>query len=206
VAAALEAARRSLGTAAAAATPANNASSGESLGDILARVANSERDVVAVYANLAFADLTRNLVCHLRRLNMSNFFVLALDGQLCEAIGDLRVPCFFDARFGAGFQQHERWTNALKSHYFRMLQLKLSYVSQVLALGYNLLLSDADTVYVSDRSCTCERAARGARRRPADSERRAPAGRRLGRLGVRRQFLHSRHAGRRRRLCARRRC
>jgi hypothetical protein len=91
VAAAVEAARRSLGTAAAAATPANNSSSGESLGDILARVANSERDVVAVYANLAFADLTRNLVCHLRRLNMSNFFRA---GARRPAVrGDRRSAC-----------------------------------------------------------------------------------------------------------------
>jgi hypothetical protein len=153
VAAALERARVELAattTTSAASMSPTVTTSNETLADILERVANRDRDVVAVYANLAFADLTRNLVCHMRRLNMSNFFVLALDGQLCAAIADLRAPCFFDARFGAGFQQHERWTNALKSHYFRMLQLKLSYVSQVLALGYNLLLSDADTVYVSD--------------------------------------------------------
>lgn len=121
-----------------------------SLAAVLARVANAERDVVAVYANLAFAELTRNLVCHLRRLGMRNFVVLALDGELCGALGDASVPCVFDGRFGAGFNEHQRWTNALKSHYFRMLQLKLSYTAQVLALGYNLLLSDADTAYVSD--------------------------------------------------------
>jgi len=122
-----------------------------SLGDLLASTANADRDVVAVYANLAFADLTRNLICHMRRLGMRNFVVLALDGDLCAAIADERVPCHFDARFGAGFSEHQRWTNALdKSHYFRMLQLKLGYAAQVLALGYNLLLCDADTAFVSD--------------------------------------------------------
>lgn len=134
--------------------PNRNAASGTTphLEGLLQRVSpNASRLVVAVAVNYAFRDLALNFVCNLHRLRIPNYIVLAMDRPVYRYLSAHGANVFFyedtprrrlladpgGDRFGStAFVETSRRKSLL--------------VLKVLRLGYSVVFSDVDVVWVRD--------------------------------------------------------
>ena len=58
--------------------------------------------VMPLFSNAGFVPYLRNLLCSLQRLNVDNWFVIALDNETCPLLGATVGHCVHPYRVGGG--------------------------------------------------------------------------------------------------------
>eukprot|EP01065_Artemidia_motanka_P007583 TRINITY_DN13793_c0_g1_i1.p1 TRINITY_DN13793_c0_g1~~TRINITY_DN13793_c0_g1_i1.p1 ORF type:complete len:673 (+),score=122.97 TRINITY_DN13793_c0_g1_i1:96-2114(+) len=111
---------------------------------LLASVAHNGT-VLVTWANYHYLDFVTNWVYHLRLLGVRNFVVGSMDDDLANALREREVPTFA-MRSGLSTKDFG-WGS---SQFHKMGREKISLVSSVLDLGFNVLVCDVDTVWMRD--------------------------------------------------------
>ena len=113
--------------------------------------------VYALYTNRAFSVMAMNALCSADRVPAlrQRFVLLALDEEVCYTMRRYDTPCVFKPFAGVvtrprQLSKEQLWTKRQNSAYQVLLVLKLAYVRDVLAAGHDVLLADADLVFLRD--------------------------------------------------------
>jgi len=108
------------------------------------------KTIVITTLNYNSRDLLENFVCNLRRLRITNFIIAALDDQLYQ-YGVVRgLPIYLeDTIFSSDeeMQRVEAANHALKDVYL-LTQTRLKTVQRVLSMGYDVVYSDVDVLWL----------------------------------------------------------
>lgn len=121
-------------------------------------VSDSRRDesvhdklVVAIAVNYAFRQLALNFVCNLKRVAVSNYVILAMDRTVFDYLAARGANTFF-------YESSTKTTRRLLQHshkfgstaFVETSRRKSILVLKVLRLGYSVVFSDVDVVWVRD--------------------------------------------------------
>ena len=60
------------------------------------------------------------------------------------------APCYFDTRWQAGVSDIQFWSLSSESDYFKLLVMKVAYITVVLEQRFNILMIDADIAFYGD--------------------------------------------------------
>ena len=110
----------------------------------IASIAINNR-IIVTWANDFYMDFVLNWAWHLKSLNVTNFIVGAMDDELLVKLRARDVPCFSmqsgltTGDFGWGTET-----------FHKMGREKISLVRAVTSMGFDLLLTDVDTVFLRD--------------------------------------------------------
>jgi len=124
--------------------------------DLVRARADSRRTVVLAMTNAGFAPFWHNLRCSMERLNVSQHaIIVGTDEEACTAAASDSVPCVVGSRVlwdaddnGAALSQGaERHGTAA---YARLMHIKARPALAALRLGYDLIFTDTDVVWLRD--------------------------------------------------------
>eukprot|EP00755_Sulcionema_specki_P025030 Sspe_Gene.82390::Locus_54000_Transcript_1_1_Confidence_1.000_Length_1379::g.82390::m.82390/K20784/XEG113; arabinosyltransferase len=101
--------------------------------------------VLVTWANFHYLDFVQNWVGHLRKLNVTNFIVGSMDDELLAALQKEGV-----ASFGMQSNLSRNDFGWGSKQFHKMGREKISLVSAVLDLGFEVLVCDVDTVWMRD--------------------------------------------------------
>ena len=109
--------------------------------------------VMPLFSNAGFVPYLRNLLCSLQRLNVDNWFVIALDNETCPLLGATVGHCVHPYRVGVGGGGSGRGT-AVQSYgsfgfYWIAMQRPL-WLYWLLGRGYSVINCDLDIVWLHD--------------------------------------------------------
>ena len=134
--------------------------------------ADEHRTVVLAMTNAGFAPFWHNLRCSLERQNVSQHaIIIGTDAAACEAAASVTVPCVVggegllwddasagSSRTGDLSQRVERHGTAA---YARLMHIKARPALEALRLGYHLIFTDTDVVWLRNPLCELRRGALG---------------------------------------------
>ena len=135
----------------------------ECFGGLVRNRASAAATVVLAMTNAGFAPFWHNLRCSLERVNVSQHaIVIGTDAAACEAASSGSVPCVVgdqvlwnqdasDANAGHGGGSSALSQEAEKHGtvaYARLMHIKAMPALAVLRMGYNLLFTDTDMVWL----------------------------------------------------------
>ncbi|CAA7022396.1 unnamed protein product [Microthlaspi erraticum] len=115
------------------------------LESLLPLVADKNRTVILSIAGFSYKDMLMSWVCKLRRLEVPNFLVCALDDETYQFSILQGLPVFFDpyAPKNISFNDCHFGSKCFQ----RVTKVKSRTVLKILKLGYNVLLSDVDVYW-----------------------------------------------------------
>ena len=102
------------------------------------------RDVVLTFANLGYADFVVN---GFDPAVVPHTLVIALDAESHRLFESAGVHSFYDGSMPTMASDQQAQGSA---SFMDMMKLRLLYLAEVLLLGYNALLTDADAVFLKD--------------------------------------------------------
>ncbi|KAK9277536.1 hypothetical protein L1049_007080 [Liquidambar formosana] len=116
-----------------------------SLASLLSVVADKNKTIVLAIAGNSYKDMLMSWVCRLRRLQITNFVVCALDHDIYQFSVLQGLPVFKDPSppQDISFNDCHFGTKCFQ----RVTKVKSRMVLQILKLGYNVLLSDVDVYW-----------------------------------------------------------
>ncbi len=131
---------------------------------VQARATPQTQTVVLAMTNAGFAPFWHNLRCSLERLNVSQHaIIIGTDVAACEAAASDSVPCVVgdevlwhgDARKGGqGSAANGALSQSAERHgtvaYARLMHIKARPALAVLRMGYHLIFTDTDMVWLRD--------------------------------------------------------
>jgi hypothetical protein len=128
--------------------------------------ADAQNTVVLALTNAGFAPFWHNLRCSMERLNVSRHaIVIGTDADACEAAASATVPCVIGSRVlwdegvgGNGADDATRRAAPLSQsaekhgtvEYARLMHIKARPALAALRLGFNLVFTDTDVVWLRD--------------------------------------------------------
>ena len=113
--------------------------------DPISRVLNNT--LILIPLNMGYLEFGLNLLCSLRKLNITNYIFLAMDEMVFDVLLAKRIPVYVDKALP--FVMSEAGTFG-EEKYHRLLCLKLLPVINLLKKGVNVLFTDADIVWLRD--------------------------------------------------------
>ena len=113
--------------------------------DPMSRVLNNT--LIIIPLNMGYLEFGLNLLCSLRKLEITNYIFLAMDESVFDILLAKRIPVYMDKALPfvmseAGMFGEEK--------FHRLLCLKLLPVINLLKKGVNVLFTDADIVWLRD--------------------------------------------------------
>lgn len=101
--------------------------------------------VMVTWANFHYYDFVMNWVSHLRNLNMTNFVVGAMDDDLLHKLLEQGVPTF---AMRSGLTTGDFGWGSKTFH--KMGREKINLIRVFVTMGYDIMVSDVDTVWMRD--------------------------------------------------------
>lgn len=108
-----------------------------------------EKLVVAIAVNYAFRHLALNFVCNLKRVGVRNYVVLAMDRTVFDYLAARGANAFFYQTPGRRRLLEDADTFG-SAAFVETSRRKSILVLKVLRLGYSVVFSDVDVVWVKD--------------------------------------------------------
>ncbi|KAG0478362.1 hypothetical protein HPP92_013081 [Vanilla planifolia] len=110
--------------------------------------ADNDKTVVLAVAGHNYRDMLMSWVCRLRHLHVSNFIICALDAEIYQFALLMGLPVFRDqlAPSNISFNQCHFGSECFR----KVTKVKSRIVTQILKLGYNVLLSDVDVYWFNN--------------------------------------------------------
>lgn len=106
--------------------------------------------VVAIAVNYAFRHLALNFVCNLKRIGVSNYVVLAMDRTVFDYLAARGTNTFFYEMPATRRRLLEEADSFGTAAFIETSRRKSMLVLKVLRLGYSVVFSDVDVVWVRD--------------------------------------------------------
>lgn len=101
--------------------------------------------VMVTWANAAYTDFTLNWVAHVRGAGITNYLVGALDDEILTTLQSAGVPCF---AMHAGLPASDFGWGSPSFH--AMGRRKAALTAAVTGLGFDVLVSDVDTAWLTN--------------------------------------------------------
>ena len=126
------------------------------VGPAAAARASAERIVIPLFSNRGFLPFLRNLICSMRRLNVENWLVIAMDNSTCPALqntvgGELPPSACVHPYSMSGAVTSEQGVATYRSVAFnRMVMQRPLWVRWLLLQGYKVIQCDLDIVWIHD--------------------------------------------------------
>ena len=111
----------------------------------MSRVLNNT--LILIPLNMGYLEFGLNLLCSLRKLNITNYIFLAMDEKVFDVLLAKRIPVYMDKALP--FVMSEAGSFG-EEKFHRLLCLKLLPVISLLKKGVNVLFTDADIVWLRD--------------------------------------------------------
>lgn len=126
--------------------------------DLVKARADPQRTVILAMTNAGFAPFWHNLRCSMERQNVSQHaIIIGTDVAACDAATSESVPCvvgdglLWDAK-SAGGSSAGQLSQGVERHgtaaYARLMHIKARPALEALRLGYNLIFTDTDIVWL----------------------------------------------------------
>ena len=114
--------------------------------------ADANRTIVLAMTNRGFAPFFHNLRCTMERVDVAKHaIVIGTDEAACEAAASASIPCVVGKALLLG-QHHTALSSSAEKHgtveYAKLMHVKARPALAVLKLGYNLLFTDTDMVWL----------------------------------------------------------
>ena len=103
--------------------------------------------IIISIANHGFLDMLKNWIKSLERLGIENYVVFALDKELFDELTALNInvlPFASDVPLSSGF------SNWRTREFTEIVFCKILIVQKLLKMGFNVLLSDGDIIWLDD--------------------------------------------------------
>eukprot|EP00756_Hemistasia_phaeocysticola_P046978 Hpha_TRINITY_DN20850_c0_g1::TRINITY_DN20850_c0_g1_i1::g.85599::m.85599 len=100
--------------------------------------------IIVIPVNLGYLGFGLNLVCSLRKLRITNYVLLAMDGEVLTELLERKLPVFADPDLPFISSKAAQWADP---NFHRLVCTKLVTVTNLLRKGLNVVLSDADIVW-----------------------------------------------------------
>ncbi len=105
---------------------------------------SKEKEVSIVLCNVGYAEICNNLLHSMKMVSLSNYFVIALDGAMAHWLQQNKIPCYYKQ----GTEEVAQYVTHNTEQFNKITRLKPYYVLEIIKLGYNVLLLDADVVLI----------------------------------------------------------
>jgi hypothetical protein len=125
--------------------------SGDELSQLLKKVASDGRMVVATSTDFGYLSMTKNWICHLRKLGLAGkVLVFSLDEKIHQAVLDEGVASYFEKGMSKTGQHDSAVGHWNSKSYNQVVHTKTKHQHAVLKRGYNLFFTDIDIPWLDD--------------------------------------------------------
>ena len=112
--------------------------------------------ITMAISNGGFCDMAHNMIVSMRESKVTNLLLISLDNQSNKCFDDLSIS-YFHENFTAN-RVDSTSQNFLEGSYLAIVDYKLKYLLRLLKMGYDVIVSDTDTIWVKDPVSVLENA------------------------------------------------
>ena len=103
-----------------------------------------DNSIIVIPCNLGYISFALNLVCSLRKLEITNYVLLAMDKEVLKQLQERGLPVYSDPDLPFVTEKTAEWA---ESNFHSLVCTKLVPVTNLLKKGLNVLLTDADITW-----------------------------------------------------------
>jgi len=103
--------------------------------------------LIVIPLNFGYLEFAINLLCSIRRLDISNYVFLAMDVKVFDTLLEMGLPAYMDRDLPHVMSEAGGWG---QGEFTTLLCHKLIPVLNLLKKGINVILADADLVFLRD--------------------------------------------------------